>query len=258
MKKIFTGMLLTLLMVGCKKEMDSSSGTEVKVKKEFDIQLWEKLTPTGGELQLIVNSIEPQACPNIHLDYYISTIDNKVTVTLKSFAMPSNCMGPITRTSDTLNIGRLSNGNYKLSINLKDVVLNNGSLSVNSNLYVVDLQSENGISMPFKQLARIPENTIWGYVNHENSGTNKAQAFMDSLKTICQTTSLLNGRYGHFEVVNESLKMPTTIQYIHPISTTFFFKYEGTEDKLERLIQHFRLNTNTLNINLSTQTGKQF
>jgi uncharacterized lipoprotein NlpE involved in copper resistance len=40
MKKIFTGMLLTLFMVGCKKDMDSASGTEVKVKKEFNIQLW--------------------------------------------------------------------------------------------------------------------------------------------------------------------------------------------------------------------------
>jgi hypothetical protein len=258
MKKIFTGMLLTLLMVGCKKEMDSSSGTEVKVKKEFDIQLWEKLTPTGSELQMIVNSIEPQACPNIHLDYYVSTTDNKVTVTLKSFSVPTSCTGPLTRTSDTLNIGHLPNGNYKLSINLKDVVLNNGSISVNPNLYVVDLQSENGISMPFKQLARIPENTIWGYVNHESSVTNKAQAFMDSLKTICQTTALLNGRYGHFDVVNESLKMPSTTQYTYPITTTFFFKYEGTEDKLNRLIQHFRLNTNALNINLSSQTGKQY
>jgi hypothetical protein len=179
-------------------------------------------------------------------------------VTLKSFSVPTGCTGPLTRTSDTLNIGRLSNGTYKLSINLKDVVLNNGYLSVNPNLYIVDLQSENGISMPFKQLSRIPENTIWGYVNHESSVTNKAQAFMDSLKTMCQTTSLLNGRYGHFEVVHESLKMPATLQYTHPITTTFFFKYEGTEDKLDRLIQHFRLNANALNINLTSQTGKQF
>jgi hypothetical protein len=258
MKKIFTGMLLVLLMVGCKKEMDSSSGTEVKVKKEFDIQLWEKLTPTGGELQLIVNSIEPQACPNIHLDYYVSVSDTKVTVTLKSFVIPTNCMGAMTHTSDTLPIGRLQYGNYKFAINLKDVVLNTGSLSVNQHLYIVDLQSENGISMPFKQLSRIPESTIWGYVNYESSATNKAQAFMDSLKTVCQTTSLLNGRYGHFEVVNESLKMPSSIQYPNPITTTFFFKYEGTEDKLDRLIQYFRLNSNGLNINLTAQTGKQF
>lgn len=258
MKRIFTGMLLTLLMMSCKKEMDSSSGTEVKVKKEFDIQLWEKLTPTGGELQLIVNSIEPQACPNIHLDYYVSINDNKVTVTLKSFSVPFSCTGPMTRTSDTLSLGRLQNGNYKFSINLKDVVLNNGSLSVNQNLYIVDLQSENGISMPFKQLSRIPENTIWGYLNYESAATNKAQTFMDSLKTVCQPTSLLNGRYGHFEVINESLKMPANLQYTHPITSTFFFKYEGTEDKLDRLIQHFRLNTNGLNINITSQTGKQF
>ena len=81
---------------------------------------------------------------------------------------------------------------------------------------------------------------------------------MDSLRTICKTTSLLNGRYGHFEVVNDALKMPANIQYPHPITSTFFFKYEGTEDKLNRLVQHFRLNTNGLNINLTAQTGKKF
>jgi hypothetical protein len=258
MKKIFTGMLLTLVVGGCKKELDNSSTTEVKVKKEFDIQLWEKLTPNGGELQLIVNSIEPQACPDIHLDSYVSTTDNKVTVTLKSFVVPTHCAGPATHTSDTLSIGQLSNGNYKLSINLKDVVLNGGSLYINPNLYIVGLQSENGISMPSKQLARIPENTIWGYVNHESSAANKAQAFMDSLKSICQPTSLLNGKYGYFEVINEALKMPTTVQYRHPIAKTFFFKYEGNEAKLERLIQSFRLNNNALDINLTAQSGKKY
>jgi hypothetical protein len=258
MKKIFTGMLLTLFMVGCKKDMDSASGTEVKVKKEFNIQLWEKLTPAGGELQMIVNSIEPQPCPNTHLDYYVSIIDNKVTVTLKSFTVPTNCTGIAVYTTDTLSIGHLSNGAYKLAINLKDAVLNNGSLLVNSNLYVVDLQSENGIAVGSKQLFRIPENTLWGYVNYESSGTNKAQYFVDSLRTICQPILLPNGQYGHFDVVNEALRMPAKIQYARPIATTFFFKYDATEDKLNKLIQYFKLNSNILNIKIFSQTGKEY
>jgi hypothetical protein len=258
MKKIFTGMLLTLFMVGCKKDMDSASGTEVKVKKEFNIQLWEKLTPAGGELQMIVNSIEPQPCPNTHLDYYVSIIDNKVTVTLKSFTVPTNCTGIAAYTTDTLSIGHLSNGAYKLAINLKDAVLNNGSLLVNSNLYVVNLQSENGIVVGSKQLSRIPENTLWGYVNYESSGTNKAQYFVDSLRTICQPILLPNGQYGHFDVVNEALRMPANIQYARPITTTFFFKYDATEDKLNKLIQYFKLNNNVLNIKIFSQTGKEY
>ncbi|MEN9609970.1 MAG: hypothetical protein RLZZ628_784 [Bacteroidota bacterium] len=258
MKKIFTGILLTLLMVSCKKDIDSASGTEVKVKKEFNIQLWEKLTSTGGELQMIVNSIEPQACPNTHLDYYVSMIDNKVTVTLKNFTMPTNCTGAATYTRDTLSIGHLSNGAYKLAINLTDAVLNNGSLVVNNNLYVVDLQSENGIAMGTKQLSRIPENTIWGYVNYESSGTSKAQNFVDSLRALCQNLSLPNGAYGHFEVVNETLKMPPTTSYAHPFTTTFLFKYNGEEDKVNKLIQSFKWTNNALTIKMFSQTGKEY
>ncbi|MEO0042068.1 MAG: hypothetical protein RL329_1516 [Bacteroidota bacterium] len=252
MKKIFTGVFLTLCLFSCKKDIDSTSGTEVKVKKEFDIQLWEKLSPNGGELQMIVNSIDSQACADTRLDYYVSIIDTKVTVTLKSFTIPTNCTGPKAKTSDTLLLGRLQNGVYKLSINLKDAVLNNGSLTVTNGLYIADLQSEHGFKMDAKQLTRIPANTIWGYINYDVASTQRANLFVDSLKAISQPTYLTNGQYGHFTVSNEVLTLPVNV------SKTFFFRYEGTDEKLEKLMQYFRFNNTTLNMKVFSQTGKQY
>jgi hypothetical protein len=196
-KKIYTLFALIILSsFGCNRNKESDK--IIDVEKEFTFQMWEQLDENGGNFQLIATTLQNQKCGGTHIEFSQNTIANKLTVTLKSLLQPSVCNGKLEPAVDTISLGNLTKGSYKLNINLKDAVLNDGALVVDDKKYTVIMNKDDGIVMPQKEILRVPKGAIWGFVAYENGQEAKLAKFNDNLLRIATPLSVAQGDYGYF------------------------------------------------------------
>lgn len=242
------------LLNGCGKSANEDK--IIDIDKEFNIQLWEKLEETGGNLQLIVSTIQNQSCSVTRIDMSSNRIDSKLTVTIKSLIYPQICSGVSQPAFDTLTIGNMAKGEYSLNINLKDVVLNSGILTVDEKKFKVSMANQDGISVTTPELMRVPSGTIWGYVSFENGQDSKLLKFMDNLNKIAAPVTVPNGNYGHFVVGTSKIDIKSSFTTKKPNVRQIFHTLTKSTVDLENLITEYR--NQGLDIRILTYSGKVF
>jgi hypothetical protein len=252
-KNIYTLLvLLTLSLCACNK--NKGSDKIVDVEKEFTFQLWEQLDENGGNFQLIATTIQTQKCGGTHIAYTQNTIGSKITLTLKELAQPSYCNGKIEPALDTFSLGNLAKGTYKLNINLKDAVLNDGSLLVDDKKYSVYMNKTDGIEIPQRELLRVPKGTIWGYYAYDNGQEAKAAKFSDKLTSLTTPLSITQGDYGYFNVKPSSIDIKSPFDSKKANIKTWLTTFNGTRQDLQNLTQDYR--NQGLDIKILSSDGK--
>ena len=245
------------LLIGCQKNVVTDI-TVVNVKKEFSIVPWEQLNIGGGKLQLIATSISPQNCTGTTIDYYSALVNDKLSFTFKNYIVPTTCDGVQKTVSDTLDVATLPNGTYKLHINLKDAVLNEGSLVVDDTHYQFSMSSENGIVLPNKTLLRVPSKAIWGYVGFADPNGNKANAALDSLKSISTPLYGIAGNYNYF-TLDASNQVDFVADNKKPNLIKFIFKLSQDDPTLSAAIARISsLYGQQVEIKVFTSEGKVY
>ena len=155
------------LTTSCSKN-NGDKETIVAIDKEFEIVPWEKLDDLGGTLQLRIATIQNQECGGTRINYATNSLNNQLTVSLKSLAYPLTCNGFAEPARDTINLSNLKKGDLPFNLTLKDVVINDGILHVEEGRYYFEMKKENGISMPKKEILRVPQGAIWGFISTDN------------------------------------------------------------------------------------------
>ncbi len=242
------------LMYGCRKSANEDK--IIDIDKEFNIQLWEKLEETGSNLQFVVSTIKNQTCGGTRIDMVSNQIDTKLTVTIKSLIYPQICNGASQPAFDTLTLGNMSNGSYSLNINLKDVVLNSGILTVDEKRFRVSMAHQDGISVTLPELMRVPSGTIWGYVSFETGQDSKLIKFMDNLNKIATPVTVPNGNYGHFVVGSSKVDIKSSFETKKPNVRQIFHNLNKSTVELDNLIREYR--SQGLDIRILTYNGKVF
>jgi hypothetical protein len=197
--------LFTLLLFACNK--NKGSDKIIDVEKEFTFQLWEQLDEFGGNFQLVASTIQTPKCGGTHITYTQNSIGSKITLTLKDLAPPLNCNGKLEQAVDTISLGNLPKGTYKLNINLKDAILNDGTLFVEDKKYTVSMAKSDGIEMPQREILRVPKGAIWGYFSYDNGQEAKVTKFTDKLTSMTSPLSISQGDYGYFNVKSSSVEI---------------------------------------------------
>ena len=242
-------------LTNCHKNVGEKE-TIVEVEKEFSLQPWEQLDENGGRFQLRVATLATQECGGTRVNYYASIVGYKAVVTLRSLAYPALC-GASEPAHDTIDVGGLQqNATYEFQINLKDVVFNKGTLYVEPDKYTLEMQKEDGISLSTKQVLRVPQGAVWGFIGNDAAQDKLGTQLLDSLKTVAPPLSMSNGNYGYFNVNGTGFDIYAPFSTTKPNIRRFLLRLNGSRDELVAKLNKFR--SSGLECLLFTSDGKTF
>ena len=248
----------TAALIFCLTACDKKANEEkiIDVEKEFNVQMWEKLDAYGGSLQFAVSTIKNQPCGNTGIEMNSNQINSKLTITIKSLVQPLRCDNISQPAVDTLTIGNISTGSYNFNINLKDVVLNSGILTVKDNLYKLYLTKQDGISLIAPELLRVPSGTIWGYVSFDTGQDAKLLKFFDNLNKLANPITIPLGNYGYFTITSTKVEIKANFDTKKQNIRQIFHNLTKSTLDLENLVNEYR--SQGLDIKMLTYDGKVF
>ncbi len=232
-----------------------------EVEDEFHIDLWENLGTTREERSLVlkIESIQTEKCLNYKIDAPFSRDGNRLKVALNNIIQPLDCVAGEATVKADISAGYVSNGIYSFNIDLKNTVFNDGQLNVNSDSYTLNMYSENGFSMKHKELLRVPDGAVWGYVQYQQAPDEAiAKQFVEDLKTRSQNpTTYRSGYYGHFTIGAIDRVISVFEQPATPNTKPFLYHYTDEPNKLKNLVETYRQQyDNRLTIKLYNSKGE--
>ena len=245
-----------LLTTSCRKNLGDKE-TIIAVDKEFEIVPWEKLDEQGGTLQLRIATIQNQECGGTHINYAVDALNNQLTVSLKSLVYPLTCNGFAEPARDTISLSNLKKGEIPFKLTLKDVVINDGILHVEDGRYSFVMKKENGISIPKKEILRVPQGAIWGFISNDNGQDERFTQMIDSLKTISTPLSIPTGDYGYFNYTGTDIGIAAKFITQRPNIRRFIFRQTGTKEQLNSILKYFRTVAG-MDFMVLTSDGKTF
>ncbi|MCP3931986.1 MAG: hypothetical protein GY705_23175 [Bacteroidetes bacterium] len=247
MLKILPKLLLLLFslffLLQCNPTQLGDPDVVVDIEDEFIIDIWEELHPLSRDFQLIAETLSPNPCLNTTID--ISTIkkSNQLIITLNEIVEPEDCQEGEAPAHSKIGFGHLSPNFYELEINLKDIVINTGYLSVANDSYTVSMYSTDGFELKHNKLFKVPQNIIWGFTGH-NGGNPEVEshvnAFMNELKDITNEKEDIHpGYYGHFSISEEKeITFETETEF--EVKQLFYYQFENELYELKGLINSYR------------------
>lgn len=242
---IKSGVFLFLLIAfsNCKQE-DIDPSVIINVDADFYIDMFEDISNGENTFNLTIKSIQNQECLNSIIDFTLDTVgaENQIVLSINDIVEPETCIPGSAPAFSTVPLDHLKEEGYKIEINLKDVIVNTGSLTVNSDYYFLRMNTENGFKQLHQILHKIPKKAIWGYVGYEEeSGKTEAENFIKDLDNIA--TNITNagydiGYYGYF-TINEDRSVVLTEKVENNLSNTFLFQYEGDNQAIIDLVNEY-------------------
>ncbi len=228
-----------LLTISCRKNLGDKE-TIIAVDKEFEILPWEKLDESGALLQLRLATIQNQECGGTRINYATNALNNQLTVSINSLAYPLTCNGFAEPARDTITLSSLKKSDMPFRLTLKDVIINDGILHVEDGRYTFEMKKENGISMPKKEILRVPQGAMWGFIATDNGQDARYAQMIDSLKTITTPLSMPTGDYGYFNYTGTDIGIAAKFTTTKPTIRRFILRQTGTKEQLNAILKYFR------------------
>lgn len=237
---IWTMLAIVALTSGCKLNSLNDPIVVPEIEKEFKVDIWENLQPTGRTVVFKIQTIQPENCVNATVSYDYRQVGSLLTMSLNDINAPSDCNPGLSPASAEIQAGYLSPGNYGLNINLKNTVYNTGVLQVNYEDYKIEMETEEGLTFVHRQLKRVPYNAIWGYVTYtENGQEANAQQIIDGIRSVANEANYAEGYYGHFNIAAANSEISVYNQPVTTLIKPFIYDFSGDvqilNDKLAEL-----------------------
>ncbi len=231
----FIGVLL--LAAGC--NLDSDTVIVPDVEDEFYLELAEAFEDGNRSLNWKLRTIESVGCEDAGIDFSFQQQEGQVLVlSINQVLTSSDCDPADEPARAVVEVGALNNGFYPVSIALRETLEREGTLRVSNSFFQIEIESGGGVLPLRERLFRLPEHTIWGYVDHQgiDSLRNAATAFFAELEQITEEQSLIDGHYGFFESRDNGgeILFPETAA---PAPTTFTFQRALTVDRKTAVIE---------------------
>lgn len=231
-----------------------------EVEKEFVVEMRERPGPAPRSLQLHLRTVKNQDCTDLGIQYEWTVALTNLRLDILGIRRPANCMPGQAPAQETVTAGVLPEGLYDINIKLRNAVANTGTLLLTEETYYLNMQAEEGLVIPIKQLRRIPEHIIWGYVGFSApSMASTANSFVNELAAMSAVHGLSAGHYGHFQISSGSGSPVITGAPIDLNLRTFVYRFTGNADDLRNLVQAYRNSQgNLLQIRLQSIQGQVF
>ena len=261
----FGVLFLVLVVLSNCKSGDPDLNVFINVDDDFYIDLFEDISNQEGLFYINIQSIQDQECENAIIDYSLDIdleSDNFIILSINDILEPETCIGENAPAFVSVPIGKLKNESYEIQINLKDAIINKGTLTVSSEDYFLGMSSQNGIELLNMILYKIPENTIWGYVGYEEeTQQDDAETFIKELETFTSNQNFTDafgvGYFGYFSILDDrSVTIQEDITDKNHSNFVFYNELRTTTE-IDDFIQDYCENHPTLNIHLFDHTGNE-
>lgn len=252
--------LLAVFTTACSFDPTGDPIIIPEVEKEFQLELREQLGPAPRSIQILLQTVQLQPCLNATISHELLSAPGSIRIDIAGIELPDNCMAGAAPARDTLPLNLPAGNNFLFEVNLKNTISNEGTLRITDNAYTINLGPEKGLVIPNKQLRRIPDYTIWGYVGHSSpSAASIAGQFLNELFIRSASANLQAGHYGYFSVAPGSGNMTITDSPADLTLRPFAFRYTGNVDDLRSLVESYRNQYGSLlQIRLVAVTGEVF
>jgi hypothetical protein len=257
---LFAGLLAFLFMVSsCKEDKLGDPIIVSNIKKEFYLDVSEILGPGQRTTQFKVQTIEDGECLNGSIDFDFTHVGNRLTVLLKDVVIPEDCIPGIAPSTADVTAGALNAGFYLFNFNLRNTVNNKGTLIVEDNRYLLELETEEGVILLHKEVFRVPENSIWGYLAYsEASQESDVRDFYEQISFHGVDPGLENGYYGFFTInsaaPNIELNNPPEAQFYEP----FILNYDGDWAFMKALVQDLSATYPEVSVKMFDDKGRSY
>jgi hypothetical protein len=247
-----------LLWQACNTDKTEAPILDTTVAKEYELNLWESLENSVRTFQIRASTIKSEDCLNYSIESAANRFGNSFEINLGKPLVPTTCERGFGPAKSYLDLGILTNGTYNLTIKLGQIVPSTGRLIVNNGSYYFYMPAPIGFKVKHNTLYRIPDNTIWGYIDYELTASPIVEQFLVDLNKISQDAGLSKGYYGYFNMLdNETIELEKVVtdRPIHPILRRF----QANDKDLENLIKSYRdRHGKSILINLRNTLGKEF
>ncbi len=212
-----------------------------QVEKEFVVSMWEALSPSGRSFELRVETLKPSDCLNTSIATQSRRIGPSLRLSLLAIAEPESCDPGSRPARAAASYGRLDPGFYELAIDLKETIVNEGSMVVFGDRYELRMNSLKGLELEATTLRRVPDGLIWGYFSSDDAQTSTYAAFLDAIGPYVEPVDLLPGEYGYFSIKEQRKEVvlpeaPET-DFLEP----FAFRFSGEDTQaFQQVLRDFR------------------
>ncbi len=233
--------VITALTCGCNLDSDKDPIIVPEIEKEFNIDLWEELSPTSRELRLLVTTIKNEPCLNATIAYQNDRYGANMAISLDDIVAPSDCQSGMAPAQANINLGALSAATYNLSLGLKNTIINEGKLQVSYDKYEVTMETEEGLQFLHRELRRVPATAIWGYVAYSQPAeVNTANSIVEAIGDIAYEADYPQGYYGHFTINPNNYNLSLRYYPTQGLAKPFLFDFSGNTQNLKNHLADLR------------------
>lgn len=236
------GLFLLFGLASCNLTSLDEPIVVANVEDEFYIDLWEDLGKTERTFSIIFQTIENFECTNFSINVSDLLGEKNFNFIVNEIITPNNCDPGQAPAIRSIGIGDLNAGPYNLNINLKNIVTNQGRLNVGDDRFTIYLETENGIKLLHRELRRVPDQFIWGFLSYEEPEmAATAQEFLNTIDSSTEEIALEPGYYGYFTIKDDGTifilrDVPANTTEI----TSFFYRYDQNTGLLEDAVEAFK------------------
>lgn len=259
-KLYFAFFFIVLIGAGC--DLDSDPIIIPNVEDEFFIELREEFGNGDRDLFWNLSTIESVWCEGAAINFsFLRESSRALSLSINDVSAASDCEPADQPAQSDVEIGPLDQGTYTLQISLRDALSQEGVLRVFDEFFQIDLEEVNGVVALRERLYRIPDQSVWGFVDHkgEEELINAASLFLEDLEEITQGRLLSNGHYGYFESGSNGAEITFT-DAVTTSQTLLTFQRGFNENKaaIVDLIEHYRMSYPALNIQVFNTLGEDW
>jgi hypothetical protein len=261
MRKIYMAIFMggiIILMNGCKSTNNGIDVIDI-IQNDLQVRLWEKLGENDSRaLELQFSSLDEYGCKNVFIPYELNQTWYNIDINLQGIAIPEDCIPGNSPAYANIPLNNLSFTNYRFGIKLREVIDNQGMLTVTSDKYHLNIQDTKGVIFLNKTLMRIPPATLWGYLAYENDNNGTAASeFIAKLQTMTSPIVSAEGDYGYF-IIDQIGRVTFSNTGNHQVQQTFIFQHDmSTMEQIKEMLTEYRSEYPEITFKIFTSEGAE-
>lgn len=195
--------LLLLIILGCLASCSkNASDLEVlNLEGEFVINADQRFTENGSAFSYYITTANDQECQSSEIVYRLLDVEGELNLILEDITQIENCPSDAGKVEAYIPVS-IVEGKTDVSISLRNVVKNKGTLESTATQYKLDLPNSEGIIIGNSVVNKMPEDVLFGVVTGVNLQDPVMQNLLDSLDQFNQG-SLTDGYYTSYFSVSD-------------------------------------------------------
>lgn len=247
--------LLLLSAFGACRVEEDAQDVVFTIPPEYTVDLFrERPGPADAPVfGLWLESMGNTECPD-GIDVQTNIDGSGISVRILGAKKKASCPGDSARAKQFVPIGNLNDGIYTFKLSLRDVIVNDGVLTVASGRYSLSMTAVQGVLIDNYVLEPAPADIVWGYVlTPDEASQPVSENFLSDLKLQTGDKDLAPGFYGPFTISGTGKMILHKSTEPGILSKPFLRSLTKPVDDLRTLLQTYRAAAQPLQIRCWTQ-----